>query len=245
MTVLLLRLSGPMQSWGDSSRFVRRTTRNEPTKSGVIGLMAAALGRSREDSVEDLAALEFGVRADQPGNLIVDFQTEKTLGDAGKSMPLSYRYYLSDAKFLAALGGDDELLKDIDAALKHPCWPLYLGRRSCPPDGPVSLGLHEEYEGVRDALGKAPWLASQAYRKKHSRTRELEAVCDAKTDEEGISQADIPITFSGSGRKYANRKTWRCRIEISGLEGETAPRKDGTDKQPIEFHGSHDPMSFF
>ena len=61
MAVLLLRLSGPMQSWGDSSRFVRRTTRTEPTKSGVVGMLASALGRSREDALDDLAQLEFGV----------------------------------------------------------------------------------------------------------------------------------------------------------------------------------------
>lgn len=245
MSVLLLRLSGPMQSWGDSSRFVRRATRNEPTKSGVIGLMAAALGRSREVGIEDLAALEFGVRDDQPGSLVVDFQTEKTLGGSGKSMPLSYRYYLSDAKFLAALAGNDVLIESIDEALKHPCWPLFLGRRSCPPDGPVSLGLHEEYQGVRDALGKAPWLASQAYRNRHPRIEELEAVCDAASDEEGISQSDHPITFSGRGRKYANRKTLRYRIAIESLEGERTASKDYAREQPAEFHGSHDPMSFF
>jgi len=46
MSVLLLRLAGPLQSWGDSSRFATRGTRREPTKSGVIGMVAAALGRS-------------------------------------------------------------------------------------------------------------------------------------------------------------------------------------------------------
>lgn len=74
MSVLLLRLAGPMQAWGDSARFVRRTTRHEPTKSGVVGLLASALGRGREESVEDLAQLEMGVRADQPGTLLRDFQ---------------------------------------------------------------------------------------------------------------------------------------------------------------------------
>lgn len=53
MSVLLLQLAGPLQSWGDSSRFVRRETRNEPTKSGVIGMLASAQGRTREDSIED------------------------------------------------------------------------------------------------------------------------------------------------------------------------------------------------
>ncbi len=60
--VLLLRLAGPMQSWGDASRFNRRETRTEPTKSAVIGLLASAQGRTREDPIEDLLQLSFGVR---------------------------------------------------------------------------------------------------------------------------------------------------------------------------------------
>ena len=60
MSVLLLRLKGPLQSWGDSSRFTRRETRQEPTKSGVLGLLAAAQGRRRGDPIEDLAGLAFG-----------------------------------------------------------------------------------------------------------------------------------------------------------------------------------------
>ena len=75
MTVLLLRLAGPMQAWGDNSRFTRRDTRMIPTKSGVLGLLAAADGRRRTDPIEDLAGLRFGVRVDQPGQLQRDFQT--------------------------------------------------------------------------------------------------------------------------------------------------------------------------
>ena len=121
MSVLLLRLAGPLQAWGDSSRFVRRTTRTEPTKSGVVGLLAAALGRSREEPVDDLAQLELGVRADQPGTLLRDFQTERSL-DGSKVMPLSQRYYLQDAAFLVALGGPRDLLVELDAALRMPCF---------------------------------------------------------------------------------------------------------------------------
>ena len=44
MSTLLLRLAGPMQSWGTDSKFDVRRTGREPSKSGVIGLVAAALG---------------------------------------------------------------------------------------------------------------------------------------------------------------------------------------------------------
>ena len=91
MSTLLLRLAGPLQSWGDSSRFTRRETRAEPTKSGVLGLLAAAQGRRRTDPILDLAALRFGVRIDQPGRLPAAFQPAIRWRD-GQSLPLSYRY---------------------------------------------------------------------------------------------------------------------------------------------------------
>ena len=50
MSTLLLRLAAPLQSWGASSKFGRRATEREPTKSGVIGLVAAALGIRRTEA---------------------------------------------------------------------------------------------------------------------------------------------------------------------------------------------------
>jgi len=67
MSTLLLRLAGPLQSWGVDAKFDRRGTERAPTKSGVIGLVAAALGRLRNESVEDIQALRFGVRVDREG----------------------------------------------------------------------------------------------------------------------------------------------------------------------------------
>lgn len=45
--VLSMRLAGPLQLWGASARFIRRTTESAPTKSAVIGLLAAAAGIER------------------------------------------------------------------------------------------------------------------------------------------------------------------------------------------------------
>lgn len=77
MPVLLLRLAGPMQSWGVVSRFSHRDTAREPSKSGVIGLLCAALGVPRDDdkTVARLAALPMGVRVNREGVMEVDFQT--------------------------------------------------------------------------------------------------------------------------------------------------------------------------
>ena len=42
MSTLLLRLAAPLQAWGTASKFERRRTQREPSKSGVIGMLAAA-----------------------------------------------------------------------------------------------------------------------------------------------------------------------------------------------------------
>lgn len=211
MAVLLIRLAGPMQSWGDSSRFARRTTRREPTKSGIVGLIASALGRTREDPVDDLAQLELAVRVEQPGQLMRDFQTERPM-DGGKPMPLSDRYYLADACFLVALGGSNEMLERVEAALRLPLRPLYLGRRSCPADMPLCLGIDREAQDVRRVLAREPWRASERYKSRHADVLVLEVVADARDGEACESWADYPLTYSASGRRYACRPVTRLRV---------------------------------
>ena len=70
MATLLLRLQGPMQAWGVQSRFGVRDTGREPSKSGLIGLLCAALGREREAPLDDLASLNMGVRIDKPDQTV-------------------------------------------------------------------------------------------------------------------------------------------------------------------------------
>lgn len=238
MAVLLLRVAGPLQSWGDSSRFTRRTTRREPTKSGIVGLIASAMGRGRQDSVDDLARLEMGVRADQAGELVRDFQTERTV-DGKKSLPLSHRYYLADACFLVALSGDEVLLATADTALRCPRWPLYLGRRSCPPTLPLTLGIREEYSDVREAMEREPWLASERYRSLHGSVAELDIACDARDGELCESQADYPLSFSGEGRRYACRPVFRYKVQNPDI----APASDAEAAAATE--AGHDPMGWF
>jgi CRISPR system Cascade subunit CasD len=144
MNVLLLRLAGPMQSWDTQSRFPLRTTGLEPSKSGVIGLICAALGRRRGEPIKDLAALLMGVRVDREGKMESDYHTalnvikaSSTPSKTGEAV-VSRRFYLADADFLVGLEGEDlGFLKEIDAALKNPCWPLFLGRKAFPPGKPV------------------------------------------------------------------------------------------------------------
>lgn len=211
MRSLLLRLRGPMQAWGDQSRYTTRSTQNEPTKSGVLGLLAAAQGRRRSDSMEDLASLAFGIRVDQPGTLLRDFQTAIDWR-SGKSQPLSYRYYLADALFIAAVSGDKDVLDVLEAALRSPRFPLYMGRRSCPVSPDLLIG---QCDGdVEEALHSMPWQASTAHRRTRARETYLPVLRDAQPGEKGDARRDVPVSFDPTHRKY----DWRTVVSGEGVK---------------------------
>lgn len=168
MTVATLRLwlAGPLQSWGTSSRFEVRTTDLWPSKSGVIGLLAAALGRARSEPVDDLAALRFGVREVHAGSVLRDFHTVgagfgaggvAVASGAGRRGIVSERYYLQDAAFVVGFEGPDRAFLDrLREGVGSPRWPLALGRRSCPPADPLVDDDALIALPLRDALA-APW----------------------------------------------------------------------------------------
>lgn len=204
MTSLLLKFKGPLQAWGADSRYQSRQTHHVPTKSAVIGLLAAAEGRRRSDPVEDLVGLEFGVRVDQPGTLLRDFQTaiDWRKGPPGK---LSQRYYLSDAVFLAAVAGPEEFLDDLALALKAPRFPLYLGRRACPVGSDLVLG--KRTGDVETSLRAEPWVAAAWHRRTRPTSVELPIYRDAHSEDDIEERVrDIPLSFDPVKRDYG----WRA-----------------------------------
>ncbi|WP_406107076.1 type I-E CRISPR-associated protein Cas5/CasD [Micromonospora globbae] len=239
MSVLLLRLAGPLQAWGASSRFTQRHTEIAPTKSGVIGLLAAARGLRRTDPLTELLGLDFGVRIDQPGQLLRDFQVARPL-DGGASMPLTNRYYLSDAVFLAAIGGDRELLDGLDEAVRRPRFPLYLGRRSCPPVAPITLGVHPGT--IAEVLSDWPWQAAKRLRESHGLTVPLEVLSDAPPGAE-ITETlqDAPISFDPARRQYGWRAVVRTRVVVPNPDGRP-PLAATASAGPG--HADHDPFAW-
>ena len=173
---LFLRLEGPLQAWGNSSRFVIRRTADEPTRSGVLGLICAAEGVRRAEAparLEELDAMTMGVRLDRPGVLLRDYHTvgardgvmqanrkdvKRTATTGELEAVVSLRDYLCDASFLVALHGEPTLIASVAEAVRNPVWPPCLGRACCPPSRPVfdSLG---RYDDLSAALAGPPFLA--------------------------------------------------------------------------------------
>jgi CRISPR system Cascade subunit CasD len=195
---LVLRLAGPLQSWGLRGQFNHRDTDIEPTKSGVLGLLAAALGRRRADPIEDLLGLRLGVRTDQPGSLLRDYHTvsdyrggplpSAAVNAKGVQKPtapakythVTHRYYLQDAVFVAALTGPAALLTSLAHAVRHPAFPLALGRRACVPTQPLLVPPAAAPEDaplwpgeLHAVLAAVPWQAG-AQRRRNLRSASIE-----------------------------------------------------------------------
>jgi len=170
---VFLRLEGPLQAWGDASKFVMRRTAEAPTKSGVLGLICCAMGLPRHaagERLRELNELRMGVRIDRPGTRWWDYHTvgaryglvtaegkiKRTASTGEYETLVSRREYLCDASFLVALQGDAERIEDIRDALQNPKWPVFLGRKSCPPAMPIAAG-QDHYPDLLAALADQPW----------------------------------------------------------------------------------------
>lgn len=204
MNTLLLRLCAPMQSWGTQSRFTVRDTGFEPSKSGVLGLLCAALGIDREDDdgLQPLTLLRMGVRVDREGALRMDYHTAKDVRMANgkiKETELSSRYYLADAAFLVGLESNDlPLLEHIQAALQKPRWALFLGRKAFVPSEPVWLE-----DGLR--TGETPEHALEYYPcLRPPENDKLRLVLEDKSG--AIVRSDQPLSFSRERRKFTPRR---------------------------------------
>lgn len=269
--VLLMRLAGPLQSWGLQSHFAHRDTALHPTKSGVLGMCAAALGMDRSDQLGPLSEVRFGVRADRPGTPMSDYHTvgggryplrprdlvldhrradrasATTNEESGPAFghhtleswygapkyirrdPTSgalitetkaltrdpqttKRWYLADAAFVAALEHPSrEFLEQIGDALEHPQRLLWLGRKSCPPSGEISGGVHA---GTIETVLKATALL-------HDPTTESGApkqdwawawIETSPTTAGAAPTPDQPVSFDSDRRVHTTRWEYRTRI---------------------------------
>jgi CRISPR system Cascade subunit CasD len=226
VTGIVLRLAGPLQSWGEHSAFTDRDTLRFPTRSGITGLLAAAQGIARGEPLDKFGQLSFTVRADRPGILLRDFHTaggglprQRTIPTAsggrrpeGTAIVVTRRWYLSDAVFTVAISGPGELIEEAADRLRKPHWQPYLGRRSCPPDQPLFLRLTPG-DPVRELCELAPLPARRAG---GAGEVDVELISEVPNeDRAAITEVnDIPVAFGRLDRRYRTRAVYRSTIQV-------------------------------
>ncbi|WP_102279167.1 type I-E CRISPR-associated protein Cas5/CasD [[Lactobacillus] timonensis] len=220
MKTLTLKLTAPLQSYGNEATFDRRTSYHCPSKSAVLGMIAAALGYRRDDPrIPELNQLAFAVRVDQPGQPLTDFQIVEYQKSKTKfARKLTYRDYLQDAVFMVALGGDDDEIDRIEWALHHPKFQLYLGRRANPPAGVLNTQLFDQQTPV-EVLKRLSWQASQWYQRQHRWENEysVELFADATLlpNKPNTLVKDAIGSFSQEHRFSKYRAVVKVRVELT------------------------------
>lgn len=224
MKTLVLKLRGPMQSYGTHSHFNTRETDSHPSKSAVLGLIAGALGWRREsEEIRVLNDLQFAVRVDQEGLTRKDYQIAREYQKKfryhvkgkfkDKGTYVTNRYYLEDAIFVVALGHEDASLIDrIQEALRKPYFQGFLGRRSYPVN--YDLIMHSSERDPLEELKTLDWQASDWYRYKHGVPKYLEVFADRALDKTAPWQKrqDAVVSFSQEHRQFAYRLEVRLLV---------------------------------
>ena len=211
--LLILRLEGILQSWGEMSKWDYRDSADLPTKSGIVGLLGCALGLERGDPelLRLSAAITLAVRADRPGLRTVDYQTvtgNPLLNAEGKKRStgntiVTNRAYLQDACFTVFLDTDGPWRERIAAALRAPRWPIFLGRKNCVPSRPVLEAETSEYASLEEALALYP-PAERA---------ELPMLCEVEKETPSYSSYLRPDRLSAGERAFGLRRVWRGVLE--------------------------------
>jgi CRISPR system Cascade subunit CasD len=150
---VVFQLYGPMAAWGDIAVGEYRPSFAHPSKSAIVGLIAAALGirRDEEERQRLLAnACGLAVRIDAMGVLLRDYHTVQVptsrkgkqhytrrseLASDDLNTILSSRDYRCDAVYTVAVQiehGSSFTASTIRERLSSPEFTLYLGRKSCP-----------------------------------------------------------------------------------------------------------------
>ena len=220
MKHLALYLRAPLQSWGASSKFGDRGTLDAPTRSGLLGLLAAACGVDKNDEARDrewlvrAAALSVSVLAFRRGDRMADYHTvgggfdEKDpwrkrmipISADGKNRRtnVTHRDYLADSVFGAVLSGDDALVDEMATGLADPVWGVWLGRKSCIPTEPIFAGVFESEDAARNALaGRLRGSLERSGGKVAGGDSSDVAfsVLEARAGEEDETILDVPVSF--------------------------------------------------
>lgn len=222
MPTILLKFAGPLQSWGTSSHFEDRHTDYYPSKSAVMGMLAACLGYQRDEQqqLQRLQQLDFALRIDQQGSLLKDYQIASKYASDGKfeKTYVTNRYYLSDAVFVVALAHEQEsFIQELVDGLRQPWFQPFMGRRSAPVNTDYLLAVSNE--PILKSLQNCPWQAALWWQKEcsTSATVNLEIYADAHLLSSLPShlRRDKVLSFSFKQRKFAYRLEAKSRVTIA------------------------------
>jgi len=208
--ILVLRLDGLLQSWGEHSKWDFRDSASMPTKSAIVGLLGCALGWERGDEklVSLSEAIQLAIREDCKGVEMIDFhtvQSKQLLNAQGKhrgksgeySTLITNRTYLQNAYFTVAITGAKDLLCNLAYALEKPKWPVYLGRKACVPSRPILGEFTEQYTSLEEAIQRLPVDKYVEEKEKYLIEIEVDSRADIKFERQDAI----------AGNRYFKRRT--------------------------------------
>lgn len=228
---LFFQLAGPMASWGEIAVGEIRPTQFHPTKSAILGLLAAAMGVDRSDE-ETLTAIENAYRCctltQSSGSLLRDYHTvqvpsfnkktsystrrEELVGKKHKlNTLLSSREYITDGFYYIAIAVVEQnsapfTLVQLKEGLNFPKFTLYLGRKACPVSLPLSPRIVAN-ELIEQSFPKV----IHDYRQKIAEIKCFRQQNDQFTIcwEEGIPCNLSRVKTVRTRDKYISRKRWQ------------------------------------
>lgn len=222
----LLWLEGPLQSWGFDSRFGRRDTLAFPTRSGILGMLCAAMGRggrqeewlsdmrpyaqtiiaferdsdrseaARTPLLRDFHMVGSGYDLKDPWQTLMVPKTSEGKPPVGTGARLTWRHYLQDKAFAVILELPEEHRDEIAEGMQTPVWALALGRKCCVPTDIIWRGA---FNSEDSAIAAAMKIA--AAKGLHEDFRVYEG---QMADGETVTLSDVPLNF-GPYKKYAER----------------------------------------
>lgn len=213
MKTLIIKLAAPLQSYGNEATFNRRTSYRYPSKSAVLGMIAAALGyrRNNTKNITALNQLQMAVRIDQPGETLTDFQIIE-YDRKKQKRSLSYRDYLQDAVFVVAISGRDNQIDQIDDALHHPIFQLFLGRRANVPAGPLITKLFDNHDPIT-VLKNYEWQASTWYQHRLKEANySTEIIADSK-----LASSNVKMMTRDEIGSFDQNHRWHSYRSITSI----------------------------
>ena len=237
---LTFQLYGPLQAYGTVAVGEIRPSGTMPTRSAVLGILAAALGIRREEESR-LSELRDGygvaVREEAPGKVLLDYHTIQTPGARGKrqlhcrrdellltepNTILSRREYLMDALFTTCLWQTSDTapysLEELAQALKSPRWALWLGRKSCPPALPFAPRI-TNHATPQEAVADYPVDKRVSAKLRSSDAMRMLLDADGPHTDTETTMRDVPMHHGR--RQFAERKVRELLV-----------RKAATDEVP-------------